>query len=441
MSPQSSRLLDRITSRSATVGVVGLGYVGLPLAVTAAKQGYAVRGFDVDQEKIDRIAARKSYIGAVEDLDLVRAWEAGRFDATTDFAAMAACDAIIICVPTPLTRHREPDLSFVETTTREIAAHMRDEALVVLESTTYPGTTRDVVKPILERSGKSFHVGFSPEREDPGNPNFRTATIPKIVAGEGAEAGTLVRSLYQGIVDEVVEVADTPTAEAIKITENIYRSVNIALVNELKMIYDRMGIDVWNVIDGAATKPFGFQPFYPGPGLGGHCIPIDPFYLSWKTREFGMNTRFIELAGEINTSMPHHVVSRAAEALDRARGKGLNGASVLVVGASYKKNVADVRESPSMRIMEAFSDRGSSVSFHDPHIPEIPQMRSYPEFVGMSSVSLDGCERYDLIVIATDHDIIDYAALGRAAEDGSVVVDTRNVFARKGLNPELVTKA
>jgi UDP-N-acetyl-D-glucosamine dehydrogenase len=315
---------------------------------------------------------------------------------------------------------------------------MEPDTIVVLESTTYPGTTRDVLKPILEESGKSFFVGFSPEREDPGNAQFETTTIPKIVSGEGETAGTLVRALYEGIVDKVVQVVDTPTAEAVKITENIFRAVNIALVNELKVIYDRMDIDVWKVIDGAATKPFGYMPFYPGPGLGGHCIPIDPFYLTWKAREVEAPTRFIELAGEINTNMPRYVVDRVAEVIDRSHGKGLTSSRILVVGAAYKKNVSDVRESPSMRIMELLAQRGATVEFHDPLVDRIPRMRDYPSLEGKCSAALEDLSRFAAILIATDHDEIDYGLL---AEAGVPIVDTRNVFERRGIATEAVTKA
>jgi len=430
--------LANLHARSARIGVIGLGYVGLPLAVTAARNGFPVTGFDVDGSKISAIKSGKSYIGAVSNEDLASVVASDAFGATDDFQSLSECDAIIICVPTPLNRHREPDLSFVTDTTRVIAQHMSDGALVVLESTTYPGTTRDVLRPILEQSGKQVFVGFSPEREDPGNANFRTATIPKIVAGEGEAAGAMVKALYEGIVDEVVEVADTPTAEAVKITENIFRAVNIALVNELKLIYDRMGIDVWKVIDGAATKPFGFMPFYPGPGLGGHCIPIDPFYLTWKAREVEAPTRFIELAGEINTNMPRHVVDRVAEAVDRFHGKGLSKARILVVGAAYKKNVSDVRESPSMRLMELLQERGADVEYLDPWVPMIPKMREYPDLEGKTSHSADDAAAFDAVVIATDHDDVDYASI---VASGALIVDTRNAIERRNLSTDRVVKA
>jgi UDP-N-acetyl-D-glucosamine dehydrogenase len=425
------------------VCVVGLGYVGLPLAVTAAGRGWRVVGFDIDPEKMRLLDSGTSYIEAVTAADLHAVVAAGRFSWTTDFAQLSGCDVIILCVPTPLTRHREPDLSYVENTARDIARHMTPGTLVVLESTTFPGTTSEVLTPILEESGmvagRDFFVAFSPEREDPGNARFRTATIPKIVAGDGPEAGALAEAFYAQVVDKVVPVSSTATAEAVKITENVFRAVNIALVNELKLIYEAMGIDVWEVIDGAATKPFGFMPFYPGPGLGGHCIPIDPFYLTWKAREHEISTRFIELAGEINVGMPRHVVNRVRLVMDRAFGRGLVGARVLIIGISYKKNVPDMRESPSVRLMELLLEAGAEVSYHDPHVPAIPRMREHPDLFGRQSVALaDGLGGCDLVLIATDHDAVDYGAI---VASGRQIVDTRNAIARRGLAMERVTKA
>ncbi len=440
----SASLAARLADKTARIGVVGLGYVGLPLAVTAARRGFHVSGFDIDPAKMDRLDAGHSYIEAVSDAELLECVSAGRLDWTTDFSRLAHCDALIICVPTPLTRNREPDLSFVVGTAETIARHLRPGQLVVLESTTFPGTTREVLTPILERSGlvagRDFFVGFSPEREDPGNERFRTATIPKIVAGDGPEAASLMEALYAGIVDKVVPVSNTATAEAVKITENIFRAVNIALVNELKLVFDAMGIDVWEVIDGAATKPFGFMPFYPGPGLGGHCIPIDPFYLTWKAREYEQSARFIELAGEINTRMPYHVVERIRLALDRFLGRGLTGARILVVGIAYKKNVGDMRESPAMKIMELLHSAGAQTSFLDPLVPAIPRMREYPQFEGQASVAMDEvtAEAFDIAVITTDHDVIDYAGL---ATTGLPIVDTRNALARRQIAPARVMKA
>jgi UDP-N-acetyl-D-glucosamine dehydrogenase len=437
-------LLSQIEQRTARVGVIGLGYVGLPLAVTTAEKGFPVTGFDVDASKMVMLNAGQSYIGAVGSDRLGKVIAAGTFDWTTDFAGLAACDVIIICVPTPLTRHREPDLSFIEDTARSIAANLKPSTLVVLESTTFPGTTDEVLAPILETSGLKagvdFFVGFSPEREDPGNANFHTATIPKVVAGDGKAGGELVAAFYGAVVDRIVPVSSARTAEAVKITENIFRAVNIALVNELKVIYDAMGIDVWEVIDAAATKPFGFMPFYPGPGLGGHCIPIDPFYLTWKAREYGVTTRFIELAGEINTDMPHYVMSRLRRMLDQRLRKGLNGTRILLVGVSYKKNISDMRESPSMLLMEMLAAEGARVDYLDPHVPVIPATRDHPTLTGRKAITPEAvaAQGFDAVLIATDHDAIDYAALIAL---GIPVLDTRNAITRRGLAMDLVEKA
>jgi len=442
--PRYTSLLAKLRERSAVVGVIGLGYVGLPLAVTAADRGLETIGFDIDPAKLDLLAAGTSYIEAVAPEALARVSTEGRFSWTTDFARLGGCDVIVICVPTPLTRHREPDLTYVTGTAEQIARYLTPATLVVLESTTYPGTTREVLTPLLETSelkaGRDFFVAYSPEREDPGNASFRTAMIPKIVAGDGAEASELVATFYRHVVDEIVPVSSTATAEAVKITENVFRAVNIALVNELKVIYDAMGIDVWEVIDGAATKPFGFMPFYPGPGLGGHCIPIDPFYLSWKAREYELSTRFIELAGEINVNMPNYVVSRLRRVLDERTGRGLNSARILLMGIAYKKNVSDMRESPAVRIMELLREQGAVVDYHDPHVPMIPKMRKHPDLVGIASVSFESIPGagYDAILIATDHDAVDYA---QVIETGLPVIDTRNVIARRGLPMATVYKA
>jgi len=439
-----STLLGNIETQTARVGVVGLGYVGLPLAVTAAVRGFAVTGFDIDQSKMDSLDAGKSYIDAVAQDALDEVIAAGRLDWSTDFAGLSKCQVIVICVPTPLTKHREPDMSYVIDTAKEIARHLAPGTLVVLESTTYPGTTDEVLTPLLAEGGlepaQQFWVGFSPEREDPGNTSFKTATIPKIVGGDSPQAIELVSAFYSRVVDQVVPVSSTRTAEAVKITENIFRAVNIALVNELKLIYDAMDIDVWEVIDGAATKPFGFMPFYPGPGLGGHCIPIDPFYLTWKARQFDLSTRFIELAGEINVNMPRHVVSRLREVLDVSSSKALSASKVLIVGISYKKNVPDMRESPSVRLMELLLEAGATVDFHDPHVAEIPKMREHPELMGRTSVGMEAIKGggYDAVLISTDHDAVDYAALVAL---GIPVVDTRNAIARRELPMDNVTKA
>ncbi len=437
-------LIQRLDQRAAVVGVCGLGYVGLPLAMAVARGGFRVVGYDVNPDLVAELEAGRSRIGAVSDEALGRERAAGRFHASTDAAALASCDAILVCVPTPLTRHREPDLSYVEATAQTIAAHLKPGQLVVLESTTYPGTTREVVKPILEATGlvagRDFALGYSPEREDPGNRDFATAAIPKVVAGDGPAAQAAVEALYGAVVERVVPVASLEVAEAVKLTENVFRAVNIALVNELKVVYAAMGIDVWDVIEAAKTKPFGYMPFYPGPGLGGHCIPIDPFYLTWKSREFDVPTRFIELAGEVNVAMPAYVVQRLADALDRRFARGLNGARVLVAGVAYKCNVEDVRESPALKLMELLEKRGAVVSFHDPHVPELGRLREYPAFRGRRSVALDRAtlEAADAVLIATDHDAVDYALIATAAR---LVIDTRNVMSRRGVGGPSVVKA
>ena len=437
-------LLSLIKTRKARVGVIGLGYVGLPLAMTVARAGFTVTGFDIDPGKITAIIARKSYIEAVPDTVLAVEVEAGRFAATGDFAALGACDVIVICVPTPLTRHREPDLSFVTRTCEDIARTLRLGQLIVLESTTYPGTTDGPVKAVLEasglRSGTDFHLGFSPEREDPGNRAFDTSTIPKVIAGDGPQAAELMQAFYGAVVKTTVPVSSTATAEAVKLTENVFRAVNIALVNELKVIYEAMGVDIWEVIEAAKTKPFGYMPFYPGPGLGGHCIPIDPFYLTWKSREYELTTRFIELAGEINSAMPRHVVTRLAESLDRFSGRALSRSSVLVIGLAYKKNVPDIRESPSLKLIELIEERGGTAAYHDPHVPEVPPTRAYGKLKGRRSASLDEdiVRAFDAVLISTDHDGLDYAALARWAP---LIIDTRNVYGRLGIKAPHIFKA
>ncbi len=415
--------------RRAKIGVIGLGYVGLPLVKALNAGGFPVTGFDVDREKIAQLEAGESYIRMIPSSVVRGMVDGGRFHATVDFAETAAMDAILICVPTPLNRDREPDLSYVERTAETIAPHLRAGQLIVLESTTYPGTTAELLRPILERrglkSGRDFFVAYSPEREDPGNPKFETSMIPKVVGGDGPVAAELAAALYGQIVTQVIPVSSLATAEAVKLTENIFRAVNIALVNELKVIFEKMDIDVWEVIDAAKTKPFGFMPFYPGPGLGGHCIPIDPFYLTWKARQHDVKTRFIELAGEINTAMPLHVVRRLGEALDQRAEKRLWGARVLVVGAAYKKNVDDIRESPALRILSLLRERGARVDYYDPYIPEIQATREHAELSGMRSIDWtpENLAAYDAALICTDHDSVDYEALVRSCP---LVVDTRN---------------
>jgi len=437
-------LSNKIQARRAKAGVIGLGYVGLPLAVTLARSGFDVTGFDIDPDKIVALDAGQSYIEAVSNEALVAETRAGRFRSTTDFDRLRSCDVIVICVPTPLTKHRDPDLSFVEATSRSIARTLRPGQLVVLESTTYPGTTDDVVRPILEaaglRSGTDFFLGFSPEREDPGNRDFHTATIPKIVAGDGNEARILMQAFYGAAVKTVVPVSSNATAEAVKLTENIFRAVNIALVNELKTLYAAMDIDIWEVIEAAKTKPFGYMPFYPGPGLGGHCIPIDPFYLTWKSREYELPTRFIELAGEINAAMPRYVVGSLAEALDIRAGKALSRSRILIIGLAYKKNVPDIRESPSLRLIEIIEERGGRADYHDPFVAEVPATREHIALKGRKSVALteESVRTYDAVLVATDHDDVDYAGL---VQWSPLIIDTRNVFGRLGLSAEHVVKS
>src|SRR4051812_28302168 len=437
-------LEGRFRTRDGLVGIVGMGYVGLPLMLAAAGAGFRVLGFDVDEPKVGALNHGKSPLKHVGDGRIAAVRERDLFEATADFGRLGEPDAILICVPTPLGPHREPDLSYVEATARSIAAALRPGQLVVLESTTWPGTTRQVVKPILEatslRSGEDFFLAFSPEREDPGNLDFETSRIPKVVGGDDAAALGLACALYDQFVIRTVPVSSADTAEAVKLTENIFRAVNIALVNELKIIYWTMGIDVLEVIEAAGTKPFGFMPFYPGPGLGGHCIPIDPFYLTWKAREFDITTRFIELAGQINAAMPQYVISRLADELDRRFSKGLNGSRILVLGVAYKKNVDDMRESPTLKLMQLLEGRRARVDYFDPHIPQIPKTREHPEFAGRTSIAFDApaLAQYDAALISTDHDSIDYKML----VDGSrLVIDTRNACERFGVKSEKVAKA
>ena len=439
-----SEILNHFTNGKPIVGIVGLGYVGIPLALSALKGGLSVIGFDIDAARVAQLNSGKSSIKHIPSADIAEAVASGRFEATTNLDRLAEPDAILIAVPTPLSKQREPDLSYVVETTKEIAKRLRPGQLIVLESTTYPGTTRDVMKPILEaaglKSGKDFFLAYSPEREDPGNESFSTRTIPKVVGGEGEMASSLANALYCRIVDITVPVSSPETAEAVKLTENIFRAVNIALVNELKVVYAAMGVDVWEVIEAAKTKPFGFMPFYPGPGLGGHCIPIDPFYLTWKAREYDIATRFIELAGQINSRMPYLVVGKLAEGLDRRNGIPLSKANVLILGIAYKKNVDDMRESPSLKLIELIEARGAKTAFHDPFVPTIPPTREHADLTGRQSVELTAqtLASYDAVLIATDHDGIDYALIARHAR---LVIDTRNAMERAGVKNDKVVKA
>jgi UDP-N-acetyl-D-glucosamine dehydrogenase len=422
-----TELVRKIEAHDAVIGIIGLGYVGLPLVLRFGAVGYRVLGFDVDPEKVRRLNKGESYIRHIDEKRIAALHRTGRFEATSDFSRLTEADGIIICVPTPLTTRRDPDLHYVEATADAIAVTLRKGQLIVLESTTYPGTTREVLENRFEQTGlvagTDYFLVYSPEREDPGNPDFSTQTIPKVIGGTTPaclDAGT---ALYRQVIDRVVPVSSTEAAELVKLLENIYRSVNIALVNELKMLCDRMGIDIWEVIDAASTKPFGFKAFYPGPGLGGHCIPIDPFYLSWKAREYNFATRFIELAGEVNTAVPHFVVEKIAWGLNEAR-KSVRGARILILGVAYKKDVDDIRESPSMEIMELLEDHGAVLSYHDPYVARLHKMRHY-DFSNMTSVPLDEqtLAAQDAVLIATDHSRIDYAWL---VEHSRLVVDTRN---------------
>jgi UDP-N-acetyl-D-glucosamine dehydrogenase len=444
----SDDLIDRFRRRQAVVGVIGLGYVGLPLVATFCEAGFATIGFDIQADKVEMLRQGRSYIRHVPSsrlASLVRqeppAAGQGGFYPTADYALITRCDAILICVPTPLTENREPDLSYVVSTAEAIAPHLRRGQLVVLESTTYPGTTEEVVQPILERNGLrvgvDFHLAFSPEREDPNNAQFSTKSIPKLVGGVTPRCGAVASALYGSAVERVVPVSHASVAEAAKLLENIYRSVNIALVNELKVLFDRMGIDVWEVIGAAATKPFGFTPFYPGPGLGGHCIPIDPFYLTWKARQYELTTRFIELAGEINQAMPAYVVAKLTDALNERR-KSLNGARILILGVSYKRDIDDDRESPAFKLMELLERKHAQVAYHDPYVPALKHSRRYN--FGLKSVPLTAEElaAADATVIITDHTGFDYELIVRASR---LVIDTRNATRHVAVGREKVVCA
>jgi len=428
-------LEKKIKNHQAKIGVMGLGYVGLPLVKAFLKKDFPVTGFDVDPKKVRMLNQGKRYLKHIPIDELKSAFRTKRFLATADFRLLSKMDAVIICVPTPLDSHRNPDLSFVLNTTETIAKTLRKGQLVVLESTTYPGTTDDEMRPILERgglkAGRGFFLAFSPERENPGDPVFSTEKIPKVVGGYSKDCLRVANALYSQVVVKTVPVSSTKVAESAKLLENIFRSVNIALVNEMKVILDRMGIDVWEVIKAASSKPFGFMPFYPGPGLGGHCIPIDPFYLTWKAREVDYSTKFIELAGEINTSMPSYVISKTVEALGE-RGRSIKGARVLVLGIAYKKDIDDQRESPSLKIITLLQEKGAKVSYNDPHIPELGPTREYPGFV-IRSVPLSArrLKTTDAVIIATDHSAYDFDWI---VKNSRLVVDTRNVIKKKRSN-------
>ncbi|MCA9483420.1 MAG: nucleotide sugar dehydrogenase [Nitrospina sp.] len=433
-------LTNLINEKKARVGVIGLGYVGLPLVIEFGRAGFSVTGFDIDQSKVTQLTQGKSYIRHIPEDAIRQLVEGGRFTATTDFSGIRDTDCLLICVPTPLTKNREPDMKYVADTARAMAPHLKKGQLISLESTTYPGTTREVLIPLLEKGSglkadADFFVAYSPEREDPNNPDFNTRTIPKVVGADSPEGREAALALYDQVVEQTVPVSDTPTAEATKLMENIFRAVNIALVNELKVIFDRMGIDVWEVIRAASTKPFGYMPFYPGPGLGGHCIPIDPFYLTWKAREFGVTTRFIELAGEVNWQMPEYVVQRLMWMLNK-HGIALAKSRLLILGMAYKKDVDDYRESPSLRIMEILKESGAEVDFHDPYVPRMGPSREYPQFAGMESVDIATIPDYDAVLILTNHSVFDYNTI---VESARLVLDTRNACG--DIQSDKITKA
>ena len=475
------QLLQKIQTKSAKIGIIGLGYVGLPLALEFAKKEFYVTGFDIDERKIPILNSGHSYIKHIKEERIRQAIDSKKFEATSDFSGLKECDCIIICVPTPLDEHQEPDLSFIVNSGKIVAQHIRKGQLIVLESSTYPGTTEEILLPMFEQAlikshplaagdseiqnspslaagdsdiqhskfniqnspspsvGKDFYLAFSPEREDPNNPDYSTATIPKVIGGVTPQCSEVTKALYDHVIIKTVPVSSPRAAEATKLLENIYRSVNIALVNELKMVFDRMDIDVWEVIEAAKTKPFGFQAFYPGPGLGGHCIPIDPFYLTWKAKEFDMNTRFIELAGEINTYMPYYVVEKTVEALNKIK-KSLNGSNVLILGASYKKDIDDMRESPTLKLIEILREKGAAVDYNDPYVPKLPPSRKYK--YDMSSVELtkENLTKYDVILLSTDHTY--YKENSEfIIQNSKLIVDSRNAFKANGRSEGKIQKA
>ncbi|AYA41588.1 nucleotide sugar dehydrogenase [Xenorhabdus nematophila] len=422
-----SELINKFDNKSASVAIVGLGYVGLPLMLRYSDIGFKVIGFDIDQNKTDKLSQGLSYIEHISSSKIKKAIETG-FEATTDFSRISECDAIILCVPTPLNKYREPDMSFVINTTDMVKPFLRQGQVLSLESTTYPGTTEEELLPRVEENdltvGEDIFLVYSPEREDPGNPDFETRTIPKVIGGHTENCLKAGIAVYQPAIDQVVPVSSTKAAEMTKLLENIHRAVNIGLVNEMKLVADKMGIDIHEVIRAAATKPFGFVPYYPGPGLGGHCIPIDPFYLTWKAREYGINTRFIELSGEVNSSMPDYVVTKTVLALNKIN-KSINGSRVLVLGISYKKNVDDMRESPSVHIMEKLRELGALVEYSDPHVTVFPKMREHHFDLISQSLTSNNLNKFDCIVLATDHDKFDYELI---INNAKLIVDTRGKY-------------
>ncbi len=452
-------LLKKIENKEALIGIIGLGYVGLPLGLEFIESGFNVLGFDVDEKKLPVLLSGKTYIKHIKNERIKKAVDTGRLDATSDFSRLTEVDAIIICVPTPLDEHREPDMSYVEGTAEVIQKYLRQGQIVTLESTTYPGTTEEILLPLFENAplvqtdighseqseksnskfvvGQDFFLAFSPEREDPNNPKYTTKTIPKVVGGVTPGCLEVALKLYDSVIEKTVPVSSPRAAEATKLLENIYRSINIALVNELKMVFHRMDIDIWEVIEAASTKPFGYHPFYPGPGLGGHCIPIDPFYLTWKAREYEVNTKFIELAGEINTYQPYYVVERSMEALNQHK-KSLNGSKVLILGAAYKKNIDDMRESPSLKLIEILRSKGAEVDYNDPYVPKLPATRKYRYDMQSVDITKENLADYDLVILATDHDDYDYKFIH---ENSKLIIDTRNSFKSKGISNGNITKS
>lgn len=452
-----NHLLEKIENKTAIIGIVGLGYVGLPLALEYALKGFKTIGFDIDEKKIPVLNSGKSYIKHIKADKIKKAVTSKKFTATSNFARLPEADAIIICVPTPLNEHREPDMTYIINSGKIIAKYLRKGQFVSLESSTYPGTTEEILLPMFENApfvqnsksknqkskinkfkvGKDFYLAFSPEREDPNNPKYSTATIPKVVGGVTKNCLSVALSLYNQVIVKTVPVSSPASAEATKLLENIYRSINIALVNELKMVFDRMKIDVWEVIEAASTKPFGFQAFYPGPGLGGHCIPIDPFYLTWKAREFEISTKFIELAGEINTQMPYYVVEKSAEVLNKFK-KSLNGSRVLILGASYKKDIDDMRESPSLKLIEILREKGAKVDYNDPYVPKLPKTRKYEYDMVSVELTKKNLSKYDFVLLSTDHTIYDYKFI---SQNSKIIVDTRNAFEKAGVKSKNIFKA
>lgn len=452
-----NQLLNKIENKTAVIGIIGLGYVGLPLALEYAIKGFKTIGFDIDERKIPILNAGKSYIKHIKADKIKKTVGNKKFFATADFSRLPEVDAIIICVPTPLNEHREPDMTFIENSGRMVAQYLRAGQFVSLESSTYPGTTEEILLPMFENApvtqsavgnkqsakakkfvvGKDFFLAFSPEREDPNNPKYSTATIPKVVGGVTENCVKVALAIYNQVIVKTVPVSSPRAAEATKLLENIYRSINIALVNELKMVFERMNIDVWEVVDAAATKPFGFQAFYPGPGLGGHCIPIDPFYLTWKAREFEISTKFIELAGEINTFMPYYVVEKAGEVLNKFK-KSLNGSKVLILGVSYKKDIDDMRESPSLKLIEILREKGAKVDYNDPYVPKLPKTRKYQYDMNSVELTKKNLAKYDMILLSTDHTDYNYKFITASSK---LILDTRNAFERAGVKSVKVFKA